>query len=334
MPLLLAHFTAARLTYKGIYSVKSVKQYLIINPTPARDSFDGLQVFLLVAQHKSFSKAAGELGMSTAAVSQTIRKLESRLGLPLLQRTTRQVGLTEAGSALHARLRPAAGEITDAIEALSGFRDRAVGHLRLTVPRIALPLVIEPVLAAFRLAYPEITVEIAVDDGVVDLAAHGFDAGVRIGQFIQADMATVRLTRDIKWAVLGAPAYFAAKGWPATPEELTRHECIQYRFPTSGLIHRWKFVRQRKEFSVNVPGQTITNDSLLLVSLARAGVGLTYSADLVAAEELAAGRLEKVLETFLPTTPGMFLYFPERMQSQRKLRAFIDFAVAQIGPRR
>lgn len=298
-----------------------------------RDSFDGLTAFLLVAEHKSFTKAARELRVSAAAVSQTIRMLEARLGLPLLQRTTRQVGLTEAGIAFYARLRPAAGEIVEAIESLNSFRDRPVGHLRLTVPRIALPLVIEPILPRFRQAYPEISVEIAVEDAAVDLAARGFDAGIRIGEFIERDMVAVRLTPDITWSVLGAPGYFSRHERPGTPEELMRHECILYRFPTSGGIHRWEFVRARREFTVNVPGKVITSDSLLLISLARAGIGLTYSADLVAAEDVAAGRLVQVLEKFLPRRPGLFLYFPSRMQAQPKLRTFIDMAVAHLKSR-
>lgn len=296
----------------------------------ARNSFDGLTAFLLVAEHKSFTKAARELGMSSAAVSQAIRTLEARLGLPLFQRTTRRVGLTEAGRALDARVRPAAGDITGAIESLNRFRDRPAGHLRLTVPRIALPLVIEPIVAQFRRAYPDISVEIAVEDAVVDLTARGFDAGIRMGQSIEGDMVAVRMTPDITWSVLGAPAYFAANGRPVVPQELTRHECILYRFPTSGSIHRWEFVQDRRKFAVDVPGDVITSDSLLLISLARKGIGLTYSADLVAAEDVAAGRLEPVLEAFLPRTPGLYLYFPARMQTQPKLRAFIDMAVANL----
>lgn len=295
-----------------------------------RDPFDGLRAFLLVADHKSFTKAARELGITAAAVSQTIRALEGRLRLPLLQRTTRQVGLTEAGLAFYARLRPAAGEIVDAIESLNTFRDCPAGNLRLTVPRIALPLVIEPILPQFRCAYPDVSVEIAVDDATVDLAAKGFDAGIRIGKFIERDMIAVRLTPDITWSVLGAPEYFSARGRPRTPEELVHHECILYRFPRSGALHRWEFVRARREFTVAVPGKVVTSDSLLLISLTRGGIGLTYSADLVAAEDVVAGRLERVLEKFLPTRPGLFLYFPSRMQAQPKLRAFIDLAVARL----
>ena len=295
-----------------------------------RDPFDGLTAFLLVAEHKSFTKAARVLGMSAAAISQTIRNLEIQLGLPLFQRTTRRVGLTEAGKALHDRLLPAAGEIAESIESLNKFRDRPVGHLRITVPRIALPIIVEPVLAQFRQAYPEISVEIAVEDAAVEIAARGFDAGIRLGESVEADMIAVGLTPDVTWSVVGAPAYFAAKGRPMTPEELVLHECILYRFPTSGAIHRWEFVRDGRNFAVEVPGKVITSDSLLLISLARKGVGLTYSANLVAAEDIACGRLEPVLTAFLPRTPGLFLYFPARMQTQPKLRAFIDIAVADL----
>jgi DNA-binding transcriptional LysR family regulator len=266
-------------------------------------------------------------------MSQTIRKLEARIGLPLFQRTTRRVGLTEAGRMLHEKLRPASAEISDAIETLNRFRDRPAGHLRITVPRIALPLVVEPILAQFRRSYPEISVEIAVEDAAVEISARNFDAGIRLGESVEADMIAVRLTPEVTWSVVAAPAYFAARGRPAVPEDLRKHECILYRFPTSGAIHRWEFVRDGRNFAVDVPGKVITSDSLLLISLARKGIGLTYSADLVAAEEIAAGRLEPVLGPFLRKTPGLFLYFPARMQTQPKLRAFIDVAVEQLRTR-
>jgi DNA-binding transcriptional LysR family regulator len=297
-----------------------------------RDTFGGLTAFLLVAEHQSFSKAARGLGVSAAAVSQTIRSLEDQLGLPLFQRTTRRVGLTEAGKALHDRLLPASKEIRDALESLNGFRDRPMGHLRLTVPRIALPLVVEPVLPQFRKLFPEISVEIAVEDAAIEIASRGFDAGIRLGESIEADMVAVRLTKDITWSVVGAPSYLNAKGRPEVPSDLIRHECILYKFPTSGAIHRWEFLKNGKSFTVRAPGKVITSDSLLLISLAREGLGLTYSADLVAAADIALGRLEPVLRPFLTKTPGLFLYFPARMQTQPKLRAFIDVAVAYLKP--
>jgi DNA-binding transcriptional LysR family regulator len=297
-----------------------------------RDPFGGLTAFLLVAEQQSFSKAARGLGVSAAAVSQTIRSLEDQLGLPLFQRTTRRVGLTEAGKALHDRLLPASKDIRDALESLNGFRERPMGHLRLTVPRIALPLVVEPVLPQFRRLFPEISVEIAVEDATVEIASRGFDAGIRLGESIEADMVAVRLTKDITWSVFGAPAYFDAKGRPEVPGDLIRHECILYKFPTSGATHRWEFSKDGKSFTVRAPGKVITSDSLLLISLAREGIGLTYSADLVAAADVALGRLEVVLGPFLTKTPGLFLYFPGRMQTQLKLRAFIDVAVAFLKP--
>jgi DNA-binding transcriptional LysR family regulator len=224
------------------------------------DGFSGLSEFLAVARHASFRAAAAELGVTPAAVSQAIRVLEAKTGLVLFQRTTRRVGLTEAGEQLLARVRPAAAEIADAFEALTDLRDRPAGLLRLSVPRVAVPLVIETMLPNFRRAYPDVAVDIDVNDAAVDLTANNLDAGIRIGEQVERDMIGVRLTPDLRWSVLGAPAYFAAHGRPKTPEELTRHECIRYRFLTAGSIYRWEFVRGRREFSVEVRGGVTVND--------------------------------------------------------------------------
>jgi DNA-binding transcriptional LysR family regulator len=292
------------------------------------DGFSGVSEFLAVARHASFRAAAAELGVTPAAVSQAIRTLETKTGLVLFQRTTRRVGLTEAGESLLARVRPAAAEIAEAFDALTDLRERPAGLLRLSVPRVAVPIVIEPTLADFRRAYPDVAVDIDVDDGVVDLTANNLDAGIRIGEMVERDMIAVRLTPDLHWSVLGAPAYFATRGRPRTPEELTRHECIRYRFLTAGSIYRWEFERGGRDFSVDVPGGVTVNDSALMLSFALKGMGLIYTADLFAAREIAAGQLEPVLEEFLPTTPGLFLYFPARTQTQPKLRAFIDMLTA------
>jgi DNA-binding transcriptional LysR family regulator len=292
------------------------------------DGFSGLSEFLSVARHASFRAAAAELGVTPAAVSQAIRTLETKTGLVLFQRTTRRVGLTEAGEKLLTGVRPAAAEIAEAFNALTDLRERPAGLLRLSVPRVALPLVIEPVLPAFRRAYPDVAVDIDVNDAAVDLTSNNLDAGIRIGELVERDMIAVRLTPDLRWSVLGAPAYFAARGRPRTPEELIRHECIRYRFLTAGSIYRWEFERGGREFSVDVPGGVTVNDSTLMMSFALRGMGLIYTADLFAARELAAGELESVLEEFLPKTPGLFLYFPARTQTQPKLRAFIDTLTA------
>ncbi len=289
--------------------------------------FDGLSVFLAVAEHRSFSKAARALDISTAAVSQKIRKLEQRLGLPLFQRTSRQVGFTEAGKAFHCGLGPAASQIADAIEGLNTFRQMPVGHLRLTAPRIAMPLVVEPILAQFRHSYPDISVEVKVEDAAVALESHGLDAGIRFGGSVEVDMVAIRLTRDVMWRVYGAPTYLDSRGRPSKPQDLAGHECIQYRFPTSGALQSWEFDHGKRVIRADVLGRIITSDSLSLLSLAQRGLGLIYSADLVAAEEVAMGRLAVVLSRYARRTPGLFLYFPKRMQSQTKLRAFIDTAI-------
>ena len=292
------------------------------------DGFSGLSEFLSVARHASFRAAAAELGVTPAAVSQAIRTLETKTGLVLFQRTTRRVGLTEAGEKLLTRVRPAAAEIAEAFDSLTDLRERPAGLLRLSVPRVALPLVIEPALPDFRRAYPDVAVDIDVNDAAVDLTSNNLDAGIRIGEQVERDMIAVRLTPDLRWSVLGAPTYFATRGRPRTPEELTRHECIRYRFLTAGSIYRWEFERGGREFSVDVPGGVTVNDGTLMMSLALKGMGLIYTADLFAGRELAAGELEPVLEEFLPKTPGLFLYFPARTQTQPKLRAFIDMLTA------
>jgi DNA-binding transcriptional LysR family regulator len=301
----------------------------VANQAMARsDGFSGLSEFLSVAKHASFRAAAAELGVTPAAVSQAIRTLEAKTGLVLFQRTTRRVGLTEAGEKLLARVCPAAAEIAGAFEALTDLRDRPAGLLRLSVPRVALPLVIEPVLPNFRRAYPDVAVDIDVNDAAVELTTNNLDAGIRIGEQVERDMIAIRLTPDLHWSVLGSPAYFAARGRPRTPEELTAHECIRYRFLTAGSIYRWEFVRGAREFSVDAPGSVTVNDADLMMTCALKGMGLIYTADLFASRQLAAGQLESVLGEFLPKTPGLFLYFPARTQMQPKLRAFIDMSTA------
>src|SRR5215467_11707710 len=208
------------------------------------DRFTGLSEFLAVARHTSFRAAAAELGVTSAAVSQAVRALETRIGLPLFQRTTRNVALTEAGSRLLSRLSPAATEIGDALDSLGALRERPMGNLRLSVPHIAMDLVILRILPEFRRACPEVTLDIDVNDASIDLMAEQFDAGIRIGDFIERDMVAVKLTPDFRWVIVGTPAYFKAHGRPTSPQDLTEHECINYRFPTARTVYRWQFVRK------------------------------------------------------------------------------------------
>ncbi|HTN82195.1 MAG TPA: LysR family transcriptional regulator [Sorangium sp.] len=297
----------------------------------ATDRFEGLTVFLTVARRRSFRAAAAELGVTAGAVSQSIQALERRVGLPLFARTTRRVGLTEAGEKLLERLAPAASEIGAALEALGELRERPAGLLRLTVPRMAVPFVIEPVLPRFRRAHPGVDVEISVDNTFVDLAETGFDAGVRIGEALAKDMIAVRLTGDLRWIVVGAPAYFAAHGRPEVPEDLLAHACIRYRFQSAAL-YRWEFARDGREIAVDVPGAITVNDGELALSLAREGLGLAYTAEPFVAEDLARGTLATALDAYAAAGPGLFLYFPARAQAQAKLRAFIDTALAVLAP--
>jgi len=210
------------------------------------DRFSGLAEFLAVAHHASFRAAGAELGVTPSAVSQAVRALETRLRLPLFQRTTRNVALTEAGAALLARLSPAASEIGAAFESLGALRQHPTGNLRLSVPRIALDLVMLRVLPAFRQSCPDVTVEIDVNDTSIDLAATQFDAGIRIGGDIERDMIAVRITPDFRWVVVGSRDYFAAHGRPRSPQDLGRHQCIRYRFPTARSVHRWGFVKKTR----------------------------------------------------------------------------------------
>jgi DNA-binding transcriptional LysR family regulator len=298
------------------------------------DAFSGLSEFLAVADHASFRAAAAELHVTPGAVSQAIRALEARTGLPLFQRTTRSVALTEAGADFLARLRPAASQIGEAFDTLARHRSRPAGSLRLSVPRIALDLVIVPVVPEFQRAYPDVKVEIEVDDASVDLAAGRLDAGIRIGEFIERDMIAVRLTPDFRWTIVGTPSYFAQRGRPHTPRDLLKHECINYRFPTAKAVARWEFLRGSREFSIEPPGSIIVNDHLTMVALAKQGAGLAYTAEPIAAREVESGALEPVLASHLPTKPGLFLYFPARSQTQPKLRAFIDVAAQLLRPGR
>lgn len=297
---------------------------------PRTDMFTGLAEFLAVADQGSFRAAAAELGVTPPAVSQAIRALEVRLGLRLFQRTTRSVALTEAGAALLAQLSPAARDIGEALDRLSELRSRPRGVLRLSVPRIALDLAVLDVIQAFRLAYPEVVVELDVSDASIDITANKFDAGIRIGEFIERDMIAIRLTRDLRWIVVGSPDYLTVRGRPASPRDLLHHECIRYRFPSAKTIYRWEFVRGGETYTVEPRGGVTVNDHLSMIDLAIRGVGLAYTNDLVARHALGTGALEEVLKGHLPVKLGLFLYFPAKNQSQPKLRAFIDFAIKHV----
>lgn len=292
-------------------------------PVARTDPFDGLTEFLAIARCGSFRRAAVELGVTPGAVSQALQALEARLGHPLFHRTTRSVALTEAGERLFARVGEAADTITASLNDLVQQGPRPTGTLRLLVHPIALPHVVEPVLPVFRRAHPEVKVEITVDDTHAEIVGGGHDAGIRIGEFIDRDMMTVRVTAPFTWAVVGAPAYLDTHGRPQVPEDIARHECIRYRRPDVGDIYRWEFERDGQALSIDPPGAVVVNDPRLVSTFARQGLGLAYTSTLHVAEDLARGTLEQVLAPFAPARDSLFICFPRASRSQPKLRAFV-----------
>lgn len=295
-----------------------------------RDELSGLSAFVAVAELGSFTAAAARLGVTPSAVSQAVAALEQRLGVRLLQRTTRSVGLTEAGASFVARVRPALAEVHAALEALSEQRERPAGTLRLTVPRVARALVVEPMLGEFLAAYPEIVLDLSLSDGLNDIVAEGFDAGVRLGETLDEQMVAVRISRDERSAVVAAPSYLRARGAPQHPRELHAHSCINYRLVTRGTMYRWEFTDGEEELELSVEGRVIVDDAALLLSAARQGLGLAYVLESAAAAELAAGRLVRVLEAFCPPFPGFFLYYPSRAHLAPKLRALVEFLKGRL----
>lgn len=294
-----------------------------------RDQLDGVVTFLRVAEHRSFTAAAAELRVTPAAVSHAIKQLEARIGVALFARTTRDVGLTEAGRRFLEHARPGFEQLNAAFEAARRLGDAPSGLLRLNVPRIALPGIIEPLLGPFHTAYPAVEIEITVEDRSVNIVEQGFDAGIRLGEMMEADMVGLRLTPPFRCAIIGAPAYLARRGRPARPEELRSHDCLQFR-QGRGTLYRWEFEEAGREWEMAVPGGFTTNDAALMLSACVQGLGLAYTLEPAAAPLVAAGLVERVLEPFCPETPGLFLYFPHRAQVLPKLRAFADFAVAQL----
>ena len=282
-----------------------------------------MQAFLSVAQHRSFRRAAAELEVTPSAISQAVRALEARLGTVLFIRTTRSVGLTEAGERFLSRARPAFEELIAASGAARELGRRPAGLLRLTVPRTVVPILLEPLVASFCRAYPEVKVEIAASEELVDLAAEGFDAGIRLGQFIAADMVAVRLTKPFPFIIVGSPAYLARSGRPERPDDLRQHACLRLR-RSNGALALWSLTHKGRAIEIAVSGPLIANDFPTVLGAALEGVGLAQVPAPMASDAVAAGKLVCVLEPYAPMVPGVFLYYPGRRQMMPKLRAFID----------
>ncbi|RWB67190.1 LysR family transcriptional regulator [Mesorhizobium sp.] len=293
------------------------------NFTVRHGALDGVEAFLSVARHRNFRKAAAELRVTPSAISQAVRTLEARIGVALFLRTTRSVGLTEAGERFFARARPAFEELVAAAEIAREFGQRPTGLLRLSVPRAVLPVLLEPLVASFCQAYPEIELEIVASGELVDLAAEGFDAGIRMGELIAPDMVAVRLTPSFPFVVVGSPDYLHHRSRPAQIEDLRGHACLRMR-RTDGSVAPWRFVDGNKAIEAIVTGPLIAHDYSTLLGAAIRGVGLAQVPGPVAASAIADRRLHALLRPFAVTSPGVFLYYPQRHQVLPKLRAFID----------
>jgi DNA-binding transcriptional LysR family regulator len=285
------------------------------------------QLQVTVARLGGFSAAARELGVTTAAVSYSVRQLEEQLRVVLLTRTTRSVAVTDAGRRLVEDAGPGLGQVFDALKNVSAPPGEVVGRLRLSVPGIAVPLVINPVLPTFRARHPRVDVEIVVDGRLVDIVAEGYDAGVRLMEAIERDVVQVRLTEGFRFVVVGAPRYLERHGTPQRPEDLLQHECFTFRMESrQGTLYAWELERGRRNWRVPVRGSVVTNNNELMIAMAVEGLGLAYAFEPAAQEQLRTGRLVRVLEAYAPSVPGFFLYFPSRAQSSGPLRLFVETA--------
>ena len=300
------------------------------NFTIRQGALDGVEAFLSVARHRSFRKAAAALGVTPSAMSQAVRALEARVGTALFIRTTRSVGLTEAGERFLSRAKPAFEELVAASEFARDLGQRPAGLLRLTVPRAVVPFLLEPMIASFCEAFPEVEVEIAATEELVDIAAGGFDAGIRLGQFIAADMVAVRLSPPFPFVVVGSPDYLRRRGRPERIDDLRAHACLRIR-RANGSIGPWSFLNGNTPIEAMVSGPLIVRDYPTMLGAAMEGMGLAQLPGPIAAGPVEAGKLVRVLEPFAPMAPGVFLYYPSRHQMMPKLRAFIDHVKSRSG---
>ncbi|CZU16404.1 LysR family transcriptional regulator [Enterobacter hormaechei] len=279
-----------------------------------KDNFNDLLSFMVVARERSFTRAAAQLGVSQSALSHAMRNLEARLEVRLLTRTTRSVAPTEAGEQLFMRLSPHLLEIEQELTALRDTRDRPAGNIRLTAGEHAMSAVLWPVLKPFMAQYPDINVEVTVDDGLTDIVDGRFDAGVRLGEQVAKDMIAVRIAPDMRMAVVGSADYLHRFGVPETPEQLDQHRCINMRLPTRGGLYAWEFERDGRELRVRVDGQLILNSLPQRIDAAENGLGLAYVPEEAVQDALAEGRLVRVLEAWCPAFAGYHLYYPSRRQ--------------------
>jgi DNA-binding transcriptional LysR family regulator len=289
-----------------------------------RGSLDDLVALVAVARERSFTKAAAKLSVSQSALSQTIRQLETRLGIRLLTRTTRSVGLTEAGERLLHTVAPRLEEIEAGLAAVSELRDKPAGTIRITAGDHAIRSILWPKLERFLPRYPDIKVELVIDYGLTDIVAERYDAGVRWGEQVAQDMIAVRIGPDLGFAVVGAKSYFAKRPPPRTPQDLVGHSCINLRLPTHGGLYAWEFERDGREVRVRVEGQLVFNGIFQILDAALAGFGLAHVPEDLARPHLARGRLQRVLKDWCPPWSGYHLYYPSRRQPSAAFALLVD----------
>lgn len=293
-----------------------------------RDLLAHFPIVLRVAQLKGFAAAAASLNMSPSAVSHAVRAVEDRLGEPLFLRTTRSVSLTESGARLIATIGPALNDIGKAIEGLAAERGTVTGILRVNASRVAATMALTPILARLAWEHPQLTVEVHTNDALVDIVAEGFDAGIRLGEAVQQDMVTVRLTPPFKAILVAAPAYLRARGTPQSLSELATHNCIGFRLLASGSVYEWDLKDGKRNAKVKTQGTSLITDGTYARDLALAGVGIAYIFEPLVRTDIRSKRLRWIMPEAAIEEPGLFLYFPRRASLAPKLRAFIDVAKA------
>jgi DNA-binding transcriptional LysR family regulator len=295
-----------------------------MDPLVSTTDFGQLRAFVAVAEALNFTRAAEKLGVSSSALSQLVRSLEERVGVRLLHRNTRSVSLTEAGDRLFQRVKPAVEELGAALGQTSHLREQPVGLVRIHCFRTAADLYVRPILRSFHETYPDVVLDITVDDEVVDVVAGRFDAAIRIGEVIERDMVAVRLGPDLRQVAVASPEYLARRGSPAHPRDLLSHQCISWRWPGHERPYKWEFLENGQWFEVAVEGPIIANSKEFCLQAALDGVGIAFPTDQLSAPHIAAGRLVPLLEQWSAPFPGFHLCFPAQRQMAPPLRAFID----------
>ncbi|QPB23641.1 LysR family transcriptional regulator [Rhizobium sp. 007] len=289
-----------------------------------RDELGDLVAFLAVAEERSFTRAAAQLGTSQSSLSHTVRRLEERMGVRLLTRTTRNVSPTDAGEQLAETLRPAFNDIRSRIDALSALRQRPAGTIRVTSSRHAAETILMPAVKRLMAEFSEINVEISIEQRFVDLAAERFDAGIRLGEGVEKDMIAVRIGPELRMVVAGSPQYFERHTKPRTPHDLTQHSCINLRLPTLGGLYAWEFEKDTRPLNVRVDGQFICNDVPMIIDAALSGIGLTCLPDDHLGPLVKEGKLVSVLEDWCPLFPGYHLYYPSRRLASHAFALLVD----------